>query len=157
TPSYTFYYSNTVAADPHTITAEFDEGDENLSSGSWTYDVVVNAGMATKLLMLMPGETYLQEGANGKTGFPDGMKAEDAIEVTVYAVDDDWNIITTANHEVLIRSTDEDATLPEPEPASLTLSSGTGTFDITFKTSGPQEVTVSTVEDVLAESSGSVT
>ena len=109
--------------------------------------------VATKLLVLVPGETYLQEAANGKTGSPDPVTAGEAIEVTIYAVDDDWNIISAVDYQVFISSADENATLPEP--ASLTLSSGEGTFEIIFKTSGTQGVTVSTFGNVLAEAAGS--
>ena len=90
--------------------------------------------------MLMPGETAAANTPAGKTGTPTAQTAGTAFTITVNAVDDNWNVVST-NDTVAITSSDANATLP----ANAALVNGTKTFSVTLKTSGSQTVTASDV------------
>ena len=51
----------------------------------------INAGAFTKLQLLMPGETAAPGTASGKTGSPSAQTAGTSFNVTVNAVDANWN------------------------------------------------------------------
>jgi hypothetical protein len=116
----------------------------DLSDGTRTADtsssLTVNAAPFSKLQLLMPGETAAPGSASGKTGTPTAQTVGVAFNVTVNAVDADWNPIST-NDTVAITSTDGSATLP----ANAALVGGTETFTVTLKTAGSQTVTASDV------------
>jgi autotransporter-associated beta strand protein len=115
--------------------------------GSGTSASVIDVGAFTKLQILMPGETAAPNTASGKTGTPTAQTAGSSFNVTVNAVDANWNVATTATDTVHLASSDANATLA----ANGALSSGTRTMAVTFKTAGSQTVTVSDV------TSGSIT
>ena len=71
----------------------------------------INAGAFTKLQILLPGETAAPGTASGKTGAPSAQTAGGAFNVTVNAVDANWNPVTSTD-TVGITSTDANATLP---------------------------------------------
>ncbi len=96
----------------------------------------VSAGTASKLQLLMPGETAAPGSSAGKTGTPTAQSVGTAFNVTVNAVDANWNL-ATSTHTIKITSTDAGATLP----ANAALVGGTKTFSVTFKTAGSQTVT----------------
>src|SRR5207237_7771214 len=54
---------------------------------------IVNPGSFVKLLLLVPGETAAPGTANGKTGTPTSRTAGTAFNVTVIAVDANWNVV----------------------------------------------------------------
>ncbi|MCX6120398.1 MAG: hypothetical protein NTX44_02110 [Ignavibacteriales bacterium] len=105
--------------------------------------LTVVAGTFTKLQILMPGETAAPGTTNGKTGTPTAQSAVTAFNVTVNAVDANWNVIPTATDVVGITSSDLNATLP----ANAALSSGTHTFSVTLRTAGTSTVTSMDITD----------
>lgn len=107
----------------------------NISDGTKTADtspaITVNSGAFVKLQLLLPGETADPGTASGKTGTPTAQTAGTAFTVTVNAVDDAWNVVSSV-HTIGITSTDANASLP----SNAALVSGTQTFNITLKTAG---------------------
>src|SRR5207249_1168662 len=91
-----------------------------------------------KLQVLAPGETAAPGSTSGKTGTPTGQTAGTAFNVTVNAVDGNWNLINT-NDTAAITSSDANAVLP----SNAALSSGTKSFSVTLKTAGTATVTAS--------------
>jgi len=91
----------------------------------------------------MPGETAAPGTASGKTGTPDQQTAGAAFNVTVNAVDANWNPAPYASdHTIHITSSDGGATLP---PDAF-LTGGTATFSVTL-TAGTATVTASDITD----------
>src|SRR5439155_1697542 len=107
----------------------------NFASGALTSavsdNITISPAAFTKLQLLLPGETAAPGTASGKTGTPTLRTAGTAFNVTVNAVDANWNLIST-NDTVAITSSDANATLP----TSAALVGGTKSFSFTFKTSG---------------------
>src|SRR5438093_13747122 len=91
----------------------------------------------------MPGETAAPGTATGKTGTPTAQTAGTPFNVTVNAVDANWNVATTSTDTVAVTSTDANAVLP----ANTGLVSGTQTLSVTLKTSGTRTITASDVPD----------
>ena len=119
----------------------------NKTAGSWTVTATdtyttpltantgsafaVNAGTFAKLQILAPGEVAAPGTATGKTAAaPTAQTAGTAFNVTVNAVDANWNLVNTAGDTVAITSSDPNATLP----SNAALSSGTQTFSVEFST-----------------------
>jgi len=73
---------------------------------------VLGAGTFAKLLVLLPGETYIAGSPGGKTGTPTDRTAGASFSVTVRAVDAYWNTVTTVTDTVGITSNDVLAALP---------------------------------------------
>lgn len=96
-----------------------------------------------KLQILLPGETAAPGTPTGKTGTPLSQAAGIEFTVTVNAVDDNWNPVTTAYDVVHLASTDEWAIMP-PDAA---LANGTRTFAVTLYSPGEQTITVTDVTD----------
>ena len=119
----------------------------DISDGSKTANtspsITVNAGAFTKLQLLVPGETADPGSATGKTGSPSAQTAGTAFNITVNAVDANWNLVNTVTDVVNIASTDVNATLP----SDGLLIAGTKTFSVTFKTAGSATLTASDVSD----------
>src|SRR5262249_58391945 len=95
------------------------------------------------LQILAPGESAAPGTSTGKTGAPTTQIAGVAFNVTVNAVDANWNTITTVSDVVAITSSDSNADLP----ANSALSSGSGTFSATLKTAGTRTITATDVTD----------
>src|SRR5439155_4960839 len=93
--------------------------------------VTVNAGAFAKLQILAPGESPSPGTATGKIGQPSGQTAGSAFNLTVNAVDANWNLINT-NDTVALTSSDANASLP----ANAALVIGTKSFSLPFKTAG---------------------
>lgn len=123
-------------ADPATVTATDQSSALTANTSGW---VTVNAGTATKLQVLLPGETAAPGTASGKSGTPTAQTAGTGLTVTVNAVDANWNKVTSQTQTVAITSSDSAATLP----SNAALSSGTKGFTVTLKTSGSRTVTAS--------------
>ena len=102
--------------------------------------ITVNAGAFTKMQLLVPGEAAAPGTATGKTGTPTGQTANAAFNVTVNAVDANWNVVSSTD-TVGITSSDVNAILP----ANAALVAGTQTFSVTLKTAGSRTVTASDI------------
>ena len=68
----------------------------------------INAGAFAKLQILLPGETAAPGTATGKTGTPSAQTAGGSFNVTVNAVDANWNVVSSTD-TVGITSTDANA------------------------------------------------
>jgi len=96
-----------------------------------------------KLQVLMPGETAAPYTTTGKTGTPDPQPVGTSFNITVNAVDEVWNVVSSVTDTVDITSSDSSAGLP-PDAA---LVNGTGSFSIYFGQSGTWTVTATDVTD----------
>src|SRR5439155_237099 len=85
--------------------------------------IQVNAGPFAKLQLLLPGEIAAPGTATGKTGTPNPQTAGTAFNVTIRAVDANWNLVTTVTDTTSLNSTDPNTTMP----ANGALSSGSRT------------------------------
>src|SRR5207244_3410991 len=83
----------TTAGTLRTLTAA-DGALTGATSGTFT----VNAGAFTKLQILAPGETAAPGSATGKTGTPTAQTAGTAFNVTVNAVDANWNLVSSIHN-----------------------------------------------------------
>src|SRR2546430_505374 len=90
----------------------------------------------------MPGETAAPGTATGKTGALTAQTAGAAFNVTVNAVDANWNLVSST-HTVGITSSDANAALP----ANAALVAGTRNFSVTLKTAGSWTVTATDITD----------
>jgi len=97
----------------------------------------------SSLLVLAPGETLAPGTVTGKAGTPISQIAGAMFNVTVYAVDANWNLINTATDVVSIACSDNNATLPADAP----LVGGSATFSVTLNTLGSAMITASDVTD----------
>ena len=105
--------------------------------------VTTTAGAFTRLQILAPGETAAPGTPTGKTGTPGDQTKGTNINVTVNAVDANWNRVNTVTDTVGITSTDGAATLP-PNAA---LVAGTKIFAVMLNTVGSFTVTATDVTD----------
>src|SRR5439155_1488248 len=134
-------------------------------AASTSANVTVNAGAATKLQILLPGEVAAPGTATGKTAAtPTAQTAGAAIAngVVVNAVDANWNVVSTATTNVTITSSDANATIADDNGATagnLTLVAGTRALSsFTFKTVGTRTVTATDAGGTLtANTSANVT
>src|SRR5438093_7980725 len=81
-------------------------------TGYTTANVTVNAGAFAKLQLLVPGETASAGSSTGKTGTPTAQTVDAPFNVTVNAVDANWNFVSTVTDTVGITSSDVGAILP---------------------------------------------
>src|SRR5213594_1256683 len=117
-------------AGSRTVTAsDISDGTRTASTSP---SISVNAGAFAKLQLLVPGETAAAGSSSGKTGTAASQTAGTAFNVTVNAVDANWNLLTNVADTASISSSDTNATLP----ASAALAGGTKTFSVTLKTAG---------------------
>ena len=108
------------ATGSHTITASYS-GATNWIASSGTTGESVNSGAATHLVVSVPSSST----------------AGNTFTITVTAEDQNNNTATSYNGNVEFTSSDPAAVLPD-----ATLSNGTATFSVTFKTAGSQTVSV---------------
>lgn len=116
-------------AGTRTITAS-DVTDGSITSNT-SPNITINPNSFSQLQLLLPGETASAGSATGKTGTPNAQTAGTAFTVTVNAVDDYYNIVSST-HTIGITSSDGNATLP----SNAALIAGTKTFSVTLKTAG---------------------
>lgn len=90
-------------------------------------------GTAVKLLVFLPGETSAPGTTTGKTGTLNPMYKNVPFNITVWAVDANWNKVTGGTALVAITSSNPGATLP-PSPADLV--GGEQVFSITMSDDG---------------------
>src|SRR6266404_187351 len=101
----------------------------------------VTGSSFSQLQVLLPGETAAPGSVSGKTGTPIAQTAGAAFNVTVNAVDANWNLINTVTDTARLTASDSNAVLP----ANAALVNGTKTFSVTLKTAGSGTVTASDV------------
>jgi hypothetical protein len=131
----------TIAAGiyPITITATNGVG----LPATQSFVLTVNAGAFTKLQVLVPGETAAPGTTNGKTGTPSLEYVNGAFNITVNAVDDNWNVVSSVNDTAHIISSDTPAVLPD----DAALVAGTGTFSVKLVTPENPAATTITASD----------
>ncbi len=94
-------------------------------------NVRINVGAYVKLLVVLPGESLDPGSATGKTGTRSSWAGNVNNNIVVYAVDANWNRVTSAPaNTIAITTTDLDATLP----ANNTLAAGGRTFTARLRT-----------------------
>ncbi len=111
----------------------------------------VSAAFFSKLQLLVPGETAAPGTPAGKTGTPNPQAAGTPFNITVNAVDANWNIVDTIVDTIRVTSTDPKAILP----ANAALASGTKTLGVTLNTIGSATLTATDVTDGSKSSSSS--
>jgi len=102
-----------------------------------------------KLQILVPGETAAPGTASGKTGTPLTQTPGTAFDVTVNAVDEFWNLVTTATDTITLTSSDAAAVLP----AAAALVNGTRVFSVTLNTPPSQTVTANASSPTRSDTS----
>lgn len=111
---------------------------------------------ATKLQILLPGETAAPGTPTGKTGTPTTQALYVGFPVTINAVDDTWHVIPTVSGDMihLSSTTDQYTTFP----ADAALQNGTVTInDVFFTQPGMQNITASDVTNTnMANGTASV-
>src|SRR5439155_20797 len=80
---------------------------------------------------------------NGKTGSPSAQTAGTGYSVTVNAVDDLWNLVSSVTHTVGITTPDPNTT----PPANTALVAGVKSFSVTNKTAGSWTLTATDITD----------
>src|SRR5439155_991028 len=123
----------------NTITLNFTASGLNSAT---SVNVVVSPAAFAKFQLLVPGETAAPGSASGKTGTPTSSTAGTAFNVTVNAVDANWNLVSST-HTVGITCTDPNDLLP----ANAALVAGTKSFSLTSKTVGSWTVTATDITD----------
>ncbi len=129
-------------AEALTLIAHRTSGDA-LSDSASSGTITVVAGAFARLQLLMPGETAAPGTGTGKTGAPSAQTAGTSLNVTVNAVDANWNVVNTVTDTAGITSTDANAALP----ANAALVAGTKTFAVTAKTAGTATFTSTDITD----------
>jgi hypothetical protein len=99
--------------------------------------------VATQLQVLLPGESPAPGTPTGKTGAPTAQAVGVAFDVTVRAVDNEWNLIPTVTDTVRITSSDEYAGLP----LDAALVGGVGTFSVMLNQPGTWTITATDLTD----------
>nr|NIM02852.1 hypothetical protein [bacterium]NIN91878.1 hypothetical protein [bacterium]NIO18144.1 hypothetical protein [bacterium]NIO73119.1 hypothetical protein [bacterium] len=113
--------------DSHPLPKQLDQGSNTfkikmVTRGSWiitaqssgydsgTSTITINSGSATQLQVLLPGETAKEGKWNqlpyGKEGDPDYWVAGSTFNVTINAVDDYWNRVSTSPYVTVTTPTD---------------------------------------------------
>jgi hypothetical protein len=103
----------------------------NLPAGNNGF-FVLQQRTATKLQVLLPGETAAPGTPTGKTGTPTAQIVATDVPVTVNAVTATWQRVNGVGDTILLTSTDETMVVP----ATTTLANGTGTFIVQFTQAG---------------------
>ncbi|HEY5636402.1 MAG TPA: DUF6701 domain-containing protein [Burkholderiales bacterium] len=123
-------------------------------TGGTNFGVSTDFVVAPRLQILVPGETASPGcGGTGKTGSPSTQTTAIAFNVTVNAVDECWNVVTSATDVVTLTSTEGGATLPAP----TALSSGSTTLSVTFNNPGAFSITASASAPARSDTSSLVT
>lgn len=97
----------------------------------------------TKLQVLLPGETAAPNTLTGKTGTPTPANPGEFVTITVRAVDQNWNLVSSATDIVNISSSDASDVMP----LDAGLTAGEGSFIIQAGNSGVRTITASDVTD----------
>src|SRR5262249_14421197 len=97
----------------------------------------------SNLQLLVPGETAAPGTPTGKTGTPNPQAAGTPFNVTVNAVDANWNLANTIADTISITSSDSNATFR----AGVALASEPKTLTVPLSTGGAQPLTPSDLPD----------
>jgi hypothetical protein len=121
----------------------------SLNTGFGVLSTAIFPASATQLQVLLPGEIAAPGTATGKTGTAYPQVAGTPFNVTVNAVNANFDLINinTANPNVSIGSSDLGANLP----ANQMLINGTAIFTVTLNTPGFQTVTGMDTVDSLSQ------
>jgi len=108
--------------------------------------LTVTAGTFTKLQLLVPGETAAPGTATGKAGTPAIQYVNGKFNVTVNAVDQFFNVVSSVTDKVHFISNDTDPNTKLPQDTALV--GGTGSFSVILQTVSynPSKTTI-TVSD----------
>ncbi len=137
--SVTFNTITLTKATTNSTTITASDVTNGAKSPNTTPGFTVNAGAASKLQILLPGETAAPGSATGKTGSPSAQTAGTPFNVTVNSTDANWNPISTTEL-VHLASNDPNPTLA----ADANLVGGTKTLSVTLpKASATATVTAS--------------
>jgi hypothetical protein len=114
--------------------------------------------VASRLQVLLPGETSAPGTLTGKTGTPDttlAISGNSQAAVTVNLCDETWHILASATDRVHLTCTDLGAWVSD----DVALVGGTGTLYVNFYTPGTYTVTGSDVSNpaIAPDTSSSVT
>jgi hypothetical protein len=99
---------------------------------------IVHPGPFARVQLIVPGETPLPGSVSGKLGTPATQSATVAFNVSVWATDNWWNPVPSADN-VRITSSDPAASTP----VSGTMTNGFRQFSVSLGTVGTQTLTVS--------------
>jgi len=113
---------------------------DGTKTANTTSVIPVNAGGFVKLQLLLPGESAAPGTSTGKTGTPTNPGPDTAFNITVRAVDDNWNLVNTATDVVAFTSSDIFASLPTNTP----LAAGTGQFSMKLSEAGTTNTVTAT-------------
>jgi len=127
-------FANLASAGATNITLQFTSGALTPAISS---SITVGPGPFTRLLVLLPGETYAPGTSTGRNGTPSATAGVATVART-HATDNNFNLINTVSHVVQLTNTDANAL----NPPNTTLVNGTNVMNVTFRTAGNQTVTV---------------
>jgi hypothetical protein len=130
----TVYRADETAGGNATVTAQV-QGHPTQSGVSNGF--VVHPGSYRRLQLVMPGESPLPGSLSGLTGTPASQAAGRSFTASIYATDDYWNQVQSADGIRLASATD-----PADTPVNGTLSGGFRQLSFTFVTVGTQTLTV---------------
>src|SRR6185503_4964732 len=68
---------------------------DNTKTANTSPSITVNTGAFAKLQLLVPGETAAPGSVTGKIGTPTAQSADGSFNVTVKAVDANWNTVSS--------------------------------------------------------------
>ena len=125
TVSWTFNTSTTSLGWQMTL----DDGPAAFTSFTSTY-IPTTPGAATKLLVILPGETYAPGTATGKTGTASAWVAGVSSRVVVNVVDANWNIVPSASLSVQLYSNTDTYSSTQ----TIALSNGTTNYNFVLYT-----------------------
>jgi hypothetical protein len=96
----------------------------------------------SRLLLLFPGETHMPGEAPGKSGLPQTIEVGRAVEVTLLAADDFWNLTSSFDGTAVIETPPDSASHPE----LVFFENGSTSFSITWNEDGLHALTASNPE-----------
>jgi hypothetical protein len=114
----------------------------------------------TQLQVLLPGESPAPNTPSGKTGTPDPvfLSLGGTVDVTVRAVDPDWNLITGPNDTIHLTTDDGLAFVPGDAAMVNGVVTFTGVNSVTFGATGSFTITATNMSRVMpAATSSAVT
>ncbi|MFH1282613.1 MAG: FG-GAP-like repeat-containing protein [bacterium] len=103
--------------------------------------VPVNPDAASKLLLLLPGETHNPGSVGGKTGAPDTQQVEVSFDVTVKACDANFNTDPSQTQEVHLADSEGNTM-----PADANMVAGMKIFSVTLISPTTHQITVTDVD-----------
>lgn len=119
------------------ITSSFTAN--NVTNGGVLSDnssnISILRGTYAKMLVLLPGETHAPGTPTGKTGAPEDATLTDVYTITVYAVDEYWNKVTSGAVGNTIQITTTDPLVSPINPTTIAID-GIRNLNIRMKTPG---------------------